>query len=66
MRLIVPRTLVASALLCSASLATAQRTPDSAPTDLDTYVTQVLRTFSVPGMAVTIDVDQATVSPPRG
>lgn len=61
MRLTSPRACLATAVLCSASIAAAQRTPATAPADLDAYVTQVLQTFSVPGMAVTIVKDGKVV-----
>ena len=35
----------------------AQKMPATAPPDLDAYVTQVLKTFSVPGMSVTVVKD---------
>ncbi len=57
MRLSVSRAFVLVALVCHAEGASAQRTPTVVPADLDVYVTQVLRTFSVPGMAVTIVKD---------
>ena len=50
-----------SLLLLGAALAVsslpAQRLPVSAPADIDSYVTEVLRTFNVPGMAVTVVKD---------
>lgn len=51
------RALLALAAALSVSQLPAQRTPLSAPADLDSYVAQVLRTFSVPGMSVTIVKD---------
>ncbi len=42
--------------LCTVPLS-AQRLPATAPVDLDAYVNRVLRTFNVPGMAVTIVKD---------
>ena len=51
------RTLLALGAALSATGLSAQRTSLSAPPDLDSYVAQVLRTFSVPGMAVTIVKD---------
>lgn len=52
--LLVP--VVTFAALVASSL-TAQQLPVAAPADLDAYVSGVLRTFSVPGMAVTIVKD---------
>ena len=57
MRLTLTRTFVLTALLCNVPTIAAQRSPTSAPTDIDAYVTSVLRTFSVPGMGVTIVKD---------
>ena len=57
MRIMPSRSVVVAALSCGASMLTAQRLPTTAPRDIDAYVTQVLRTFSVPGMAVTIVKD---------
>ncbi len=57
MRVMPSRSLVAAAFCCGASTLAAQRAPTTAPRDIDAYVTQVLRTFNVPGMAVTIVKD---------
>ena len=57
MQLTRSHALVVTALLSSASPLGAQRSPAMAPSDLDAYVSSVLRTFSVPGMAVTIVKD---------
>lgn len=53
------RSALLAALSCAAVIALpAQRAPVStAPADLDAYVARVLRTFQVPGMAVTIVKD---------
>jgi CubicO group peptidase (beta-lactamase class C family) len=51
------RALLALGAVLSVSGLSAQRPPLAAPADLDSYVTEVLKTFSVPGMAVTIVKD---------
>src|SRR5438309_6687676 len=47
-------------VLCTAAAA-AQRPRPSPPPDLDSYVTQVLQTFEVPGAALAVVKDGATV-----
>ena len=51
------RTFLSVATALTVSSLSAQQTPVSAPADLDVYVAQILKTFSVPGMAVTIVKD---------
>ena len=48
-------------VLCTAAAASAQRPRLSPPPDLDTYVTQVLHAFEVPGAALAVVKDGATV-----
>lgn len=50
-------TITALALATLTASLPAQRTPTTAPADLDAYVARVLRTFDVPGVAVTIVKD---------
>lgn len=49
--------LALAATLAVTSLSAQQRLPTAAPADIDGYVAQVMRTFDVPGMAVTIVKD---------
>src|SRR5437588_1503291 len=48
-------------VLCTAAAAAAQLPRPSPPPDLDSYVTQVLQTFEVPGAALAVVKDGATV-----
>jgi CubicO group peptidase (beta-lactamase class C family) len=51
------RAVVTTLAVVVAPSLTAQQRPVTAPADLDAYVSRVLRTFSVPGMAITIVKD---------